>query len=82
MHVPKSYQRSCQCFIILTQLKINQIVITQKNLEPGHTQMECDSVHNCIERKLKGRAIHLPSNYLSVIKETRLKLCLYDALMM
>ncbi|XP_050518028.1 uncharacterized protein LOC126892515 [Diabrotica virgifera virgifera] len=50
-----------------------QIVITQKFLEPGHTQMECDSVHSAIETKLKHREIHLPSDYASATKEARSK---------
>ena len=33
--------------------------------------MECDSVHNAIERKLKNREIHLPSDYSTVSKEAR-----------
>nr|CAI5823227.1 unnamed protein product [Callosobruchus analis] len=35
--------------------------------------MECDSVHSCIERKLKNREIHLPSDYISASKEARTK---------
>lgn len=34
--------------------------------------MECDSVHSAIERKLRHREIHLPSDYASVTKEARL----------
>lgn len=47
--------------------------IIQKFLEVGHTQMECDSVHSCIERKSKGRDIHLPSDYLRISREARNK---------
>lgn len=35
--------------------------------------MECDSVYSCIERKLKGRDIHLASDYLRITKEARAK---------
>lgn len=49
------------------------IIIEQKYLEKGHTQMECDSVHALIEKKLKNRTIQLPSEYISVIREARLK---------
>lgn len=45
------------------------VSIVQKYLEVGHTQMEVDCVHSAIERKLKNRLIHLPSDYLSVTKE-------------
>lgn len=31
------------------------VKITQKYLEKGHTQMECDSIHSNIENKLKTR---------------------------
>lgn len=33
--------------------------------------MECDSVHAAIERRLKNREIHLPSDYVSITKEAR-----------
>lgn len=49
----------------------HQVTIFQKYLESGHTFMECDSVHAAIERKLKNREIHLPSDYLSVTREAR-----------
>lgn len=49
-----------------------KIIIEQKYLEKGHTQMECDSVHSSIERKLKlSREIYLPSDYVSVTKDAR-----------
>ncbi|CAG9792708.1 unnamed protein product [Diatraea saccharalis] len=35
--------------------------------------MEYDSVHSAIKRKLKNREIHLPSDYVSVTKEARIK---------
>lgn len=38
-----------------------KVTITQKYLEKGHTQMEVDSVHSLIERKLKNIEIFLPS---------------------
>ncbi|CAH2088773.1 unnamed protein product [Euphydryas editha] len=47
------------------------VVITQKYLEKGHTQMEVDSVHSVIERKLKNREIFLPSQYATITKEAR-----------
>ncbi|KAL7373856.1 hypothetical protein ABVT39_016135 [Epinephelus coioides] len=42
--------------------------VTQKYLERGHTQMECDSVHSVIERRLKHRDIHVPAEYAAVIQ--------------
>lgn len=51
----------------------HKISITQKYLTKGHTQMECDSVHSCIERKLKNRTIELPADYIKATKEARTK---------
>lgn len=45
--------------------------VTQKYLQRGHTQMECDSVHSVIEKKLRGRDIHVPAEYVAVIKGAR-----------
>lgn len=54
------------------------VVITQKFLEKGHTQMEVDSVHSVIERKLKNRELFLPSTFAALSKEARLKPRPYD----
>ncbi|CAJ1057799.1 uncharacterized protein LOC122137067 [Xyrichtys novacula] len=45
--------------------------VTQKYLERGHTQMECDSVHSVIERKLRHREICIPAEYAAVIRGAR-----------
>ncbi|CAG9772937.1 unnamed protein product [Ceutorhynchus assimilis] len=58
----------------------HNVTIYQKYLEPGHTYMECDSVHANIERKLKNREIHLPSDYLSVTREARQNPRPYEAI--
>lgn len=47
------------------------VTITQKYLEKGHTQMEVDSVHSIIERKMKNREIFLPSQYATITREAR-----------
>lgn len=49
----------------------NNVIITQKFLEKGHTQMEVDSVHATIERKLKNKHIYLPSDYIRYSQEAR-----------
>ncbi|KAF2889339.1 hypothetical protein ILUMI_16834 [Ignelater luminosus] len=49
---------------------VHGISIIQKYLTKGHTQMECDSAHSCIERKLKNRVIKLPSDYVKASTET------------
>jgi len=56
----------------------HNVVIEQKFLIKGHTQMPCDSVHSAIERKLKNKEIHLPSDYVRITKEAR-TLCPYQA---
>lgn len=58
----------------------NNVVITQKYLEKGHTEMECDSTHSIIERKLKNRKIHIPSDYIRLTEEARRKPCPLDAI--
>jgi hypothetical protein len=47
------------------------IEIVFKYLEVGHTFLECDSVHSCIERKLKNTNIYLPSDYVKIAQEAR-----------
>lgn len=47
------------------------IDIQQKFLVKGHTQMECDSVHATIEKRLKNRKIFLPSDYARLTEEAR-----------
>ena len=46
--------------------------ILQKYLFKGHTQMEVDSVHSAIERKLKKKQIYSPAGFVTVIEEARL----------
>ncbi|XP_038548744.1 uncharacterized protein LOC119882660 [Micropterus salmoides] len=48
-----------------------QNIVTQKYLERGHTQMECDSVHSVIERKLTDREICVPAEYAAVFRGAR-----------
>lgn len=45
--------------------------IEQKYLEVGHTQMEVDSMHSAIERRLKNKVINVPADYIDVIKTAR-----------
>lgn len=51
--------------------KIMNVTIVQKYLEKGHTQMECDSMHSCIERNLKNREIYTPGQYVDICKSAR-----------
>ncbi|KAM4560531.1 NLR family CARD domain-containing protein 3-like [Odontesthes bonariensis] len=52
--------------------------VTQKYLERGHTQMECDSVHSVIERKMRDRDVHVPAEYAAVIRGARSRPFPYD----
>ncbi|CAH1953979.1 unnamed protein product [Acanthoscelides obtectus] len=47
------------------------VQITQKFLIKGHFQMECDSVHAVIERKLKNKNIEIPNDYYRLTGEAR-----------
>ena len=51
----------------------NNIIIEQKYLVKGHTQMECDAVHSLIERRLNRREIYLPGEYVSLTRQARQK---------
>lgn len=57
---------------LLLMARTKNITITQKYLEKGHTQMECDSMHAAIERKLKKKEIYSPSGYVEVCKSARI----------
>ena len=48
------------------------VKITQKYLVPGHTQMECDSMHSTIERKL-GNYIFVPRDYIVLMEAARIR---------
>lgn len=56
---------------LLHLCKKKKITIIQKYLVPGHTQMECDSMHSTIERKLRNQDIYTPAGYLSACKLAR-----------
>ena len=47
------------------------IVLIFKYLQVGHTFMESDSVHRCIENKIKNQDINVPQDYISIIKHAR-----------
>lgn len=53
-------------------------VVEQKILERGHTQMEVDSVHATIERKLLRKDIYCPLDYVRIIRDARQKPRPYD----
>ena len=51
--------------------KCFNITIFQKYLVAGHTQMECDSIHSTIERKIRGQAMYSPREYVIVMQISR-----------
>lgn len=57
---------------LLNLAVLRKITIIQKYLERGHTQMECDSMHSVIERKLRNRNINVPADYVDVCRTARL----------
>lgn len=64
--------RNCILSNALSRLSSQfKITIEQKYLEKGHTQMECDSTHSLIERRLKGRDIFMPADYIQIVKDAR-----------
>lgn len=46
----------------------NNIIIEQKYLEVGHTQMEVDAMHSLIERKMRHKVINVPADYVQVFQ--------------
>lgn len=44
------------------------VTIMQKYLQKGHTQMEVDSIHSVIERKIRNKKINIPADYVYVCK--------------
>ena len=42
--------------------------ITLRFLEKGHTQNEGDSIHATIERRVKGQKVYIPNDWHEIIK--------------
>lgn len=47
---------------------LSRVTIIQKYLLRGHTQIEVDSMHSTIERKIRNRKINVPADYVSLCK--------------
>lgn len=47
------------------------VTITQKYLEVSHTQMEIDSMHARIEKKLKNQTINISAEYITVYQKAK-----------
>lgn len=50
---------------------IHDVTIIQKYLQKGHTQMEVDSMHSCIEKKVRNYKINVPADYVYLCKIAR-----------
>jgi len=47
---------------------LSGVTIIQKYLLRGHTQMEVDSMHSTIERKVRNKKINIPADYVTICK--------------
>jgi hypothetical protein len=47
------------------------VIINQKYLEKGHTQMKADSVHSVLEGTMRNRDIFLPSQFIYITKNAQ-----------
>ena len=56
---------------LLDFLIYSGITVVQKFLVCGHTQMEVDSVHSTIEKKVRNKQIYVPANYVDLIFQAR-----------
>ena len=54
------------------------VTFTWKYLEVGHTYMECDSVHRCIEQRVACHDVNVPHDYVNIIKRARKNPCPYE----
>lgn len=56
-------------FVNLSML--HNVTIIQKYLQKGHTQMEVDSMHSCIEKRIRNHKINIPADYVNMCKIAR-----------
>lgn len=56
---------------LLNLAMLHNVIIEQKYLELGHTQMEVDSMHAMIKKKLKNQVINVPAEYISICKNAK-----------
>ena len=57
---------------LLNLAERKSITIEQKYLVKGHTQMECDSTHALIEKKIKCQTLDLPSDFVDQVRKARI----------
>ena len=49
----------------------HNMTVTWKHLQVGHTYMECDSAHRCIENQIAKQDVNVPRDYVNIIKRAR-----------
>lgn len=68
----KNYHFSSMCFSAL-EAHPNLHTIDHVYFEPGHSEMESDSVHSKIETKAKNRPVYIPTDWEQLIRLARSK---------
>ena len=58
--------------LLNTSMQYN-ITIIQKYLFKGHTQMEADSMHSTIEKRIRNKDINVPADYVTHCENAWLK---------
>ncbi|GLV33245.1 hypothetical protein CBL_08413 [Carabus blaptoides fortunei] len=64
-------------FLRALSLLDNLMVINQKFMESGHSEMECDSVHSNIENRVRKIDIFVPDQWYTVARTAKLNKPLY-----
>ena len=65
-------RNQCITAVLLHAVQVLHIdVIELKFLVPGHTQMECDSMHSAIEHAQRYQKTYVPNDWLNVMKSAR-----------
>jgi len=62
------------CSMVIYALSLKETNVKQLDhlyMESGHSQMECDSVHACIEREVRKKQINGPTDYYSSVRKAR-----------
>ena len=62
------------CAMVVYALSLEETKIKQVDhlyMESGHSQMECDSVHACVEREVRKQQINGPTDYYAAVRTAR-----------
>ena len=62
------------CSMVVYALSLKEMNVKQVDhlyMESGHSQMECDSVHACIEREVRKQQINGPTDYYYSVRKAR-----------